>query len=291
MSDVETARPASTLRVAAVQLPDGQDPDASVATALALIERAAADGPGLIVTPELTNYHGPRSRHPEAATAIPGPVTNRFAEVAARRGIHLLVGSVLEAGGPDGRCYNTSVLLGPTGGIVATYRKIHLFDVELAAHVERESASIAPGDRIVTATVEGRILGLSVCYDLRFPELYRALVDHGAEMLAVPAAFTAFTGQAHWEVLLRARAIESQCFVIAPGRVGRWDGGTTYGHSCIVDPWGRVLASLADEPGGHIVADLDFSDLERIRRELPALANRRLGPTGAGPTEAGPAGR
>jgi predicted amidohydrolase len=257
-------------------MPDGQDPDESMASALELIAQAAADGAQLVATPELTSYHGSPRRHPEAATPIPGPVTDRFADAAARHGVHLLVGSVLEAGAPDGRCYNTSILLGPSGGIVATYRKIHLFDVEMTAHVERESGAIAPGEAIVTAEVDGRTLGLSVCYDLRFPELYRALVDRGAEMLAIPAAFTAFTGAAHWEVLLRARAIESQCFVIAPARVGRWDGGTTYGHSSIVDPWGRVLGSLDDEPGGHVVADLDFGELERIRRELPSLANRRL---------------
>jgi predicted amidohydrolase len=275
-------RPATTLRVAAVQMPDGQDPDTSLASASALIERAAADGAALIATPEMTSYHGSPRRHPEAATTIPGPVTDRFADAAARHGVHLLIGSILEAGAPDGRCYNTSVLFDRRGSIVATYRKIHLFDVEMAAHVERESASIAPGETIVAAPVEGRTLGLSVCYDVRFPELYRALVDRGAEMVAVPAAFTAFTGHAHWEVLLRARAIESQCFVIAPARVGRWDGGTTYGHSCIVDPWGRILASLGDEPGAHVVADLDFAELERIRRELPSLANRRLERTGTG---------
>ncbi len=273
--------PRSTLRVAAVQMPDGQDPDESIATALTLVEAAARDGAALVATPELTDYHGSARRRPEAAVPIPGPVTDRFAAAARRLGIHLLLGSVLEAGAPAGRCYNTSVLLDPAGSIVATYRKIHLFDVELAEHVERESDAIAPGDRIVTATVGGRTLGLSVCYDLRFPELYRALVERGAELLAVPAAFTAFTGRDHWEVLLRARAIESQAFVIAPARVGRWDGGRTYGHSCIVDPWGRVLASLGEEPGGYAIADLDFGELERIRRELPSLANRRLAGTPA----------
>jgi deaminated glutathione amidase len=271
----------ATLRVAVVQLPDGQDPEASVATALELIDAAARDGAGLVATPELTNYHGSRRRHPEAAVPIPGPVADRFADAARRHGVHLLVGSLLEAGAPDGRCFNTSVLFDPAGRIAATYRKIHLFDVELAEHVERESDGIAPGAALVTAPVAGRTLGLSICYDLRFPELYRGLVDRGAEMLAVPAAFTAVTGRDHWEVLLRARAIESQCFVIAPARVGRWDGGTTYGHSTIVDPWGRILASLGEEPGGYAVADLDFDELDRIRRELPSLANRRLGRTEA----------
>ncbi|HYM83300.1 MAG TPA: carbon-nitrogen hydrolase family protein [Candidatus Dormibacteraeota bacterium] len=279
----ETVLPARRLRVAVVQMRDGEPPAESVASALALIDAAAADGAEVVATPELTNWHGSPARHPDAALAIPGPVTDRFAESARRHSIHLLVGSVLEAGAPGGRCFNTSLLFGPDGDIVATYRKIHLFDVELAEHTERESAAIAPGGELVTATVAGRVLGLSVCYDLRFPELYRGLVDAGAEMLAAPAAFTAVTGRAHWEVLLRARAIESQCFVIAPARVGRWDGGTTYGHSAIVDPWGRILASLADEPGGHAIADLDFGELERIRRELPSLANRRLsGPEPAG---------
>jgi deaminated glutathione amidase len=270
-------RPLPRLRVAAVQMPDGQGPDESVETALALVEEAARDGATLVTTPELTSYHGSVRRHPEAAASIPGPLTDRFAAAARRLGIHLLVGSVLEAGAPEGRCYNTSLLLDPGGRIVATYRKIHLFDVDLAEHVERESDAIAAGEAVVTAPVEGHTLGLSICYDLRFPELYRSLVDRGAEMLAVPAAFTAFTGRDHWEVLLRARAIESQCFVIAPARVGRWDGGVTYGHSCIVDPWGHVLASLAEEPGAYAIADLDFGELDRIRRELPSLANRRLG--------------
>ncbi len=275
MSGAAAARPA-TLRAAVVQMPDGQEPEASVETALRLVEAAARDGAELVATPELTNYHGSVRRHPEAALTIPGAVTDRFADAARRLGIHLLVGSVLEAGAPGGRCANTSLLFDPRGDLVARYRKIHLFDVDLPTHVEHESDSIAPGDEVVTASVAGRVLGLSVCYDLRFPELYRALVDRGAEVLAVPAAFTAVTGRAHWEVLLRARAIESQCFVIAPARVGRWDSGATYGHSCIVDPWGRVLASLDDEPGGHAVADLDFGELERIRRELPSLADRRL---------------
>ena len=278
MSPVEDTP--STLRVAAVQMPDGQDPDESVETALDLIEVAARDGAAFVATPELTNYHGSARRHPDAASPIPGPMTDRFADLARRLGIHLLIGSVLESGARAGRCFNTSVLFDPTGRIVATYRKIHLFDVDLADHVERESDAIAPGEAVVTAPVAGRTLGLSICYDLRFPELYRALVDRGAEILAAPAAFTAITGRDHWEVLLRARAIESQSFVIAPARVGRWDVGMTYGHSCIVDPWGRVVASLGEEPGGHAAADLDFRELDRIRRELPSLANRRLGRTG-----------
>lgn len=269
--------PARRLRVAVVQLPDGPGPDEAVGIALRLVEAAARDGAELVATPEYTTFHGQPRQHPEAASPIPGPVTDAFGEVARRLGIHVLVGSLLETPGPDGRFGNTSVLLGPDGAIAATYRKIHLFDVAIGSDViERESDDIRPGEEVVTAVVAGRSLGLSICYDVRFPELYRALVDRGAEVLAVPAAFTAFTGRDHWEVLLRARAIESQCFVIAPARVGRWALGTTFGHSRIIDPWGRVLAGLEDEAEGYVVADLDFTEQARIRRELPSLANRRL---------------
>jgi deaminated glutathione amidase len=274
--------PPARLRVAVVQLPEGLDPDGNLATALRLVEAAAGEGAELVATPEYTNFHGVPHRHPDAATPIPGRVTGAFAHLARRRGIHILVGSLLESGTPGGRFFNTSVLLGPEGAIVGTYRKIHLFDVELGAHAERESRDIAPGDLVVTVPVAGRTLGLSICYDLRFPELYRALADRGAEILSVPAAFTAFTGRDHWEVLLRARAIESQAFVVAPARFGRWEGGSTYGHSRIVDPWGRILAGLTDETEGYAVADLDFAELARIRRELPSLANRRLRGAAAG---------
>jgi predicted amidohydrolase len=190
-------------------------------------------------------------------------------------------GSIAEQAA-DGRFYNSSPLLDPTGDVVAVYRKIHLFDVDIQGQPPlRESAAFAGGDQLVTHATEDVRIGLSICYDLRFPELYRGLVTLGAEVFLVPSAFTAATGEAHWEVLLRARAIEDQCFVVAPAQWGAWgapeEGRRCFGNSMVVDPWGRVLVRAPKEGDGVWFAELDLAELRRVRQTLPALAHRRLG--------------
>ena len=211
-----------------------------------------------------------------ARQSLDGPALTWARETARELGIDLVAGSIVEAAGE--RAHNTCVHVGPDGADRAVYRKIHLFDVEVGGRVYRESELEAPGSEVVTsATADGTELGLTVCYDLRFPELYRELAVRGARILTVPAAFTRATVEAgHWEVLLRARAIEDQCFVIAANQVGEHaDGIASGGESMIVDPWGEVL-DRAPATESFILADLDLGDQERIRRELPSLANRRM---------------
>ena len=237
------------------------------------MRRAAAAGARLVVLPEKWPYiHGPRTA--EGAEPLDGPSVAAAAGWARELGVAILAGSIIERTAA-GRAHNTSLLLGPDGAVAGVYRKIHMFDVDVDGTEYRESAATAPGAEIVAADVLGRRVGMSVCYDLRFPELYRRLAVAGAEILVVPAAFTEVTGRAHWETLLRARAIENQAFVIAAGQVGRHaDGTVSHGHSMVVDPWGTVLAEVP-EGEGVAVATLDFGELADIRRRLPALAHRR----------------
>lgn len=265
------------LRVAAVQLNSQDDKPRNVQRALELIERAADEGAELIVLPEYVTYLGRRSGYADAAEPVPGPVTEQFAASARRRGVYLLAGSLLERSAVAGRYYNTSLLFDPQGELVAKYRKIHLFDLDLGPETNgyRESAMILPGEEIVTAPLGGRRIGLTTCYDLRFPELYRLLALDGAEVITVPAAFTLETGRDHWELLLRARAVENQVYVIAAAQVGSYPPGQRcYGRSMIVDPWGTVLAQAPDEET-VVLATLDFARLRRIRAMLPTLTNRR----------------
>lgn len=259
----------------AVQLTSGDDRDRNIAAAGALVARAADAGARLVVLPERwPHIHGARTL--EGAEPLEGPSITAARGWARHHGIALLAGSIAEAGAPGGRAYNTSVLIDPAGEVVATYRKVHLFDVDVAGRRYRESSVTAPGHEVAVGEALGQVVGMSVCYDLRFPELYRALVDRGARILAVPAAFTQATGRDHWEPLLRARAIENQCFVVAAGQWGTHaDGTASYGRSMIVDPWGTVLAQAGDGEG-LAVADLDFTALEDVRRRLPALDHRRL---------------
>lgn len=194
---------------------------------------------------------------------------------AAEHGVHLLAGSVAERVPGEEKLFNTSALIDPTGGIVATYRKIHMFDVEVGGVSYRESAHEQAGTEPVMTEIEGVGVGMTICYDLRFPELYRLLAVAGARLITVPSAFTAVTGRAHWEVLLRARAIENQAFLIAAGQVGGAPPSyESWGHSMIVDPWGEVIAEVAAGVG-FAIADLDFERQEKIRAQLPSLANRR----------------
>jgi predicted amidohydrolase len=263
--------------VAAAQMTSSADKTRNIDVAEGLIETACAQGARLVGLPETFNFMGPDAEKSAAAEALDGPTLTRLAKLAKARGIHLLAGTILEAGAPGGRLYNTSVLLGPTGERLAVYRKIHLFDVAIKdGATYRESDAVAPGKDVVVAKTEVATLGLSVCYDLRFPELYRRLSRQGAEVLFVPAAFTYLTGQDHWEVLLRARAIENLTFVIAPAQVGyHSEKKRTWGHAMIIDPWGRVLAQAEDGEGVE-VADLDLAYQARRRQELPALQHRVL---------------
>ena len=257
-------------RIAAVQMASGADKAKNLATAEALVREAAQRGAALVGLPENVAWMGPESERAAAAEPLDGPTLLRFS--ARALGIHLLAGSVLETGGEGGRLYNTSVLFAPTGERLAVYRKIHLFDVEVGdGQTYRESAAVAPGKDVVCVETPLGAIGLSVCYDVRFPELYRALSGKGAVLLTVPSAFTLMTGKDHWEVLLRARAIENQAYVLAPAQGGRHPGDRlTYGHACVVDPWGLVVA-CASEGEGLAVADMDASLLARVRARLPAL--------------------
>ena len=251
----------------------GDDPARNVATAGRLVAEAAATGARLVVLPEKWPFiHGPRSR--EGAESLDGPSLTAAREWARELGVAVLAGSIIE-GRDDGLAHNTSVLIGPDGAPAATYRKLHMFDVDVGGVAYRESAATAPGDAIVVGEVLGHRIGMSVCYDVRFPELYRRLALAGADVIVVPAAFTSTTGRDHWEPLLRARAIENQAFVIAAGQYGTHaDGTVSHGRSMIIDPWGLVLAQAADGEG-VAVADLDFVRLAEIRERLPALRHRR----------------
>lgn len=269
------------MRVAVCQTNPGEDVEKNLRAAEELLAEAAEAGADLAGLPELFTYMGPAARQAEVAEPVPGPTSERLAETARRHRMWILGGSIYEREGD--RVYNTSLLLDRTGEVVARYRKVHLFDVDLPGQPPiRESATFTPGEQVVTAELEGVRVGLSICYDVRFPELYRMLVAQGAEVLCVPAAFTEETGRDHWEVLVRARAIEDQCFVVAPAQWGPWgppqDNRRCHGDSLIVDPWGRVLARLG-EGVGVAWADLDLEELRRVRERLPALRHRRLAPS------------
>jgi predicted amidohydrolase len=266
---------AMTLSVALVQLDARDDVAANISAAVALTDDAARGGARLIALPEYLQYRGSDEGFRASARPIPGPHTEPFSEVARRHGAWVLVGSTAETSPDPARPYNTSALIAPDGSVAAVYRKVHLFDVAVeAGPVDTESARVNAGDRLVTAEVDGAILGLSICYDLRFPELYRALALAGAQVLTVPSAFTAHTGRDHWEVLLRARAIENAAYVIAPSQIGGPPGQTAYGRSMVIDPWGTVVAQAPDVVG-IVRADLDMERVASVRRQIPVLANRR----------------
>ncbi len=261
------------MRAAAVQLNSTEDKDRNLEVAERLVRAAAADGAELVALPEKWNLLGGGVELLIGAEPLEGRSLTAARGWARELGIHLLAGSVSELG-PE-KAFNTSVMIGPGGEDLAVYRKIHMFDVDLGGVSFRESEHEEPGTEIVTAAAGELLAGLTICYDLRFPELYRILAVRGARLLAVPSAFTMVSGRDHWEVLLRARAIENQAFVLAPNQVGEAPPHfSSYGHSAIVDPWGRVLAIAA---GGErfVAADLDLGEQERVRESLPSLANRR----------------
>ena len=272
---------ARAMRAAICQLNAGDDDvEANVSNAERLLAVAAEGGADLAVLPELFAYYGSQRRMRELAEPLGGPITARIAAVARDRSMWVLGGSVCESA--DGRVYNTSFLFDREGEMLARYRKIHLYDAELPGQRPiRESALFAAGDEVVTRDVDGLRLGMSICYDLRFPELYRGLMTSGAMVLAVPSAFQAVTGAAHWETLLRARAIEEQSYVLAAAQWGPWGppeaGHRTYGNAMIVDPWGVVVARAPGEGDGVRFADVDPDEVRAVRTRLPALSHRRLG--------------
>ncbi len=264
------------VRVGLVQMNSRSDKEANLATAERLIDEAAEKGARLVGLPEYVSYLGPKDMHEESAEPIPGPTTERFAAKARQHGIYLLGGSILERSDTPGMYFNTSTFFGPDGQLQAIYRKIHLFDIDITGNVSsNESATILPGDRTVTVEMDGHTIGLSICYDLRFPEIYRMLALDGAEVLFVPAAFTLYTGKDHWHTLLRARAIENQCYVLAPAQIGPHDpNAQCYGHALVADPWGTVIADAPNHEG-VVIADIDFAYLRQVRAQVPSLANRR----------------
>jgi predicted amidohydrolase len=263
------------LPVALVQLDATDEVDANIDRATTLAAEAAWGGARLIVLPEYLHYRGPDDGFRASARPIPGPFTDAFADVARRHAAWILAGSLAETSADPGCPFNTSVLIDPTGAIAATYRKIHLFDVAIDdGPVDTESARVSAGDATVVAEVDGVRLGLSVCYDLRFPELYRTLALAGAEVFAVPSNFTERTGRDHWEVLLRARAIENGAWVLAPGQSGGSAGQPAFGRSMVIDPWGTVVAQASDGVG-IVRADVETDRVAAIRRQIPSLANRR----------------
>jgi deaminated glutathione amidase len=263
------------VRVAAVQLNSNGDKARNLTAAERLVRAAAADGAALVALPEKWNLLTSGEETAAGAEPLDGPSLGAARLWARDLGIHLLAGSIAERGEEGGKAFNTSALIGPDGDDVASYRKLHMFDVEAGGVAYRESEYEQAGEEIVSAPVDGLELGLTICYDLRFPELYRILAVRGAGVIAVPSAFTAATGRDHWEVLLRARAIENQAFVIAPNQVGEAPPHySSYGHSAIVDPWGAMLATAPDDEC-FIAAELDLAAQERTREQLPSLANRR----------------
>jgi deaminated glutathione amidase len=271
------------MRVGLVQLTVSDDPEENLPETLALVRAAAEGGAKLVLTPECTNLlSSSRTRQRELLRHEEDDLTlAALRDEAARAGIWLLIGSLgLKTHDADGRFANRSFLIGPDGAIAARYDKIHMFDVNVSeTEIYRESSAYRPGDRAILAeTPLGRI-GMTICYDLRFPHLFRRLAQGGAQILTVPAAFNHLTGQAHWQTLLRARAIETGCFVLAPAQTGfhperEGKGRRTHGHSLVVAPWGEVLADAGDEPGVTF-AEIDLAEVDRARGRVPSLTHDR----------------
>jgi predicted amidohydrolase len=267
------------MRAAAVQLNSTADKARNLEAAQRLVRAAAADGAELVALPEKWNVLGDSEALHDGAEPLDGPSIEAARSWARELGIHLVAGSIPERVAGRAKLCNTSTLIDADGELLASYRKIHMFDVDVGGVAYRESENEEPGEQIVTLdlgeSLSGVTVGMTVCYDLRFPELYRILAVRGATVITIPSAFTFETGKDHWEVLLRARAIENQSFVVAPNQVGEAPPHyRSYGHSMLIDPWGVVLAEAPDEEC-FVVADLDLGVAERVRSTLPSLANRR----------------
>jgi predicted amidohydrolase len=266
------------MKIAAIQMRSGLDPDANIGALEPMLADAAEQGASYVLTPEVTVIF-PENRDQLRSVAAPfedHPQLRRVGELAKTHAIHLHIGS-LAVPLPDGRFANRSVLFDPNGQIIATYDKIHLFDADIAGlNAYRESATYAGGEEAVTVPLGPFTLGMSICYDMRFPKLYNALANAGANLIAVPAAFTVPTGQAHWHVLLRSRAIETGSYVIAAAQGGQHPNGrATYGHSIIIDPWGKVIAELAHDEPGVLLAEISADLVRDVRERVPALRNAR----------------
>jgi predicted amidohydrolase len=272
---------------AVIQLNCTSNEDRNWAQCDSLVRRAAKSGARFVATPECTNYLGPHDKKVRIAEPVTGPTIQRYGRLASELGLWFLVGSFNERAPDPSRCYNTSVLLGPDGKVHATYRKVHLFDVDHSDAVRfLESNTTVAGTAPVTCATPLGTIGMSICYDLRFPEHYRNLIDQGATLLTVPSAFTATTGKDHWEPLLRARAIESQAYVLAPGQVGHHDDDglrDSHGHSMIVDPWGKVIACCPSDIG-IALAEINPERVKNIRKGMPCRNHRVLGVSVPGST-------
>jgi deaminated glutathione amidase len=262
---------------AALQMTSTEDRTANIAQAMALVDRAVERGATLVALPENVDLIGPQGVKVAAAEPLDGPTFELFREKAVEKRIWLLAGTIAEESPIPGKARNTAVLFSPDGARAGVYRKMHLFDIDLDKGPSfRESEVVEPGEDVVVAETELARFGMSICYDLRFPELYRELAARGAEVMFIPSAFTLQTGKDHWEVLIRARAIENTSWVIAPAQTGHHGGKRwSWGHAMIVDPWGAVVARCSEGPG-LCVAEIEPASLERVRRELPALGHRRM---------------
>lgn len=265
------------LKAAAVQLASGDNKDKNIARATELVTEAINAGADFIVLPETFNYRGDAPVLAPIAEEIPGKSLLPLVDLAKRHKVWILAGSIYEKTSDSPLPYNASVVIDSAGKIIAKYRKIHRFDISIEGKEIMESKRNSAGKDIVITEVAGIKTGLSICYDVRFPEVYRKYSERGVELLCIPSSFTAPTGELHWEVLVRARAMENQCFVIAPNQSGVGNGGIrTYGNSMIVDPLGRIMARASRDNEEIIYATLDMTDLHEIRRNLPVLQHRRL---------------
>ncbi len=265
-----------SFRMAAVQMNSQDDKEKNLATAGKLIDEAAGKGAKLVALPEMFNFLGADEDMAKGAEDVPGQTSQFLSEKAKRHGIYIHGGSIPIKANGDNRVWNSTLVYDPKGNLVAQYSKIHLFDIHIDGQSKYlESSKVNAGEKMVTFESELGYFGLSICYDIRFPELYRALTLAGARLIFLPAAFTLYTGKDHWETLIRARAIENQVFMVAPAQIGEHPPGKQcYGNAMVVDPWGTVLAR-APERECVIVADIDYDSQDKVRQQLPALSHRR----------------
>jgi predicted amidohydrolase len=264
-----------SIRVGVIQMDSQDHKEKNIKKAYDLLQEAVSRGVRLVGLPEYFSFIGEEEAEMEQAETIPGPTTVQMAVWAKKHEIWLHGGSILERVDGGDRFFNTTVLLDPRGHIISRYRKIHLFDVDVPdGPAMTESRIRGPGNEIVTCSTPIGTVGLSICYDLRFCEIYRILALKGAQIVFIPSMFTAFTGNYHWEPLLRVRAIENQFFVLAPAQIGKKPPYSCYGHSMIINPWGTILAEAPDSETS-VVADVDLDEMDRIRQQLPCLKNRR----------------